>query len=96
MGAKHIIAVLTHGWILVGKMDSFSEELGLKLSYGAVIRDGKVTRGIGELVHGPNPQSLIDPIPGFMRIPRDAIVFTIDVDGWEVIDKMYKEDLAKR
>ena len=76
------IAVLTHGWVVVGLVEDQQENGTLHFIRSKVIRRWGTTKGIGQLARGPLPDTLTDLIDAPSRIEGHAVLFTIDATGW--------------
>lgn len=82
-------AILAHGWVMVGRLIDENEEC-VVLKDACVVRRWGTKRGIGEIVKGPNPETILDPIPGETRFERAGILFTFsgDAEVWNTtLDK---------
>lgn len=79
------IVVLQRGWVVVGKFHS-AGHLGQyrEGSQCHVIRRWGTDKGIGQLIDGPRPQTILDPC-GEVRTHELTVVFeiTCDQDSWE-------------
>ena len=76
------IVVLQRGWVLVGTFSEVSETEHQLLD-ASVIRRWGTTKGLGELIHGPTKNTVLDPC-GRASFHPLAVVFKIDVEaaGW--------------
>lgn len=73
------IVTLTHGFVMVGRVERGDNALRL---YGSsVIRRWGTNRGLGQLVAGPTPTTILDPNNGVVEVQLSAVIFTIDADG---------------
>ena len=82
---RYMIAVLTYGWVLVGVVEDDHEE-ALVFLRAAVLRRFGTDKGLGQLAHGPTPQTQWDPIAMRVRVPRASVVYTIEATGWECLE----------
>jgi len=71
------IAVLDRGFVYIGRVQHDGE--------WCVIQDARnvrvwgTTKGLGELVHGPTPKTVLDAV-GTVRAPARAIISLIDAE----------------
>jgi hypothetical protein len=72
------IAVLDRGFVYVGRV-SYEGDF-LILTNAKNIRKWGTTKGLGELVNGPLPDTVIDSV-GVVRAPLRALISLIDVVG---------------
>jgi len=72
------IAVLDRGFVYVGRV-SYDGDF-LILSNAKNIRKWGTTKGLGELVNGPLPDTVTDSV-GTVRAPMRALISLIDVVG---------------
>lgn len=79
------IVVLQRGWVLVGHYAEEGDEI--QLTNAAVIRTWGTTKGLGELVDGPTPNTVLDRCSGAVRSHRLSVVLTIDVEAesWKML-----------
>ena len=75
------IVVLQRGWVVVGRYSQSGSEC--KLEQGQVIRKWGTTKGVGQLISGPLPDTILDKA-GTIRFNEIAIVATLDceADKW--------------
>jgi hypothetical protein len=72
------IAVLDRGFVYVGNVTI--EDDWCVLRNAKNIRVWGTTKGLGELVNGPTPNTKLDPV-GVVRVPMRAVISLIDVDA---------------
>ena len=72
------IVVLQRGWVVVGDVSMIDSVL--KIENASVIRYWGTKKGLGELINGPLPGTILDPA-GTVRAHELAVVLTIDVDA---------------
>jgi hypothetical protein len=76
------IAVLTHGWVLVGLVEDDHDE-ALVFAKAATIRFWGTKNGLGELIGGPLKETKTDKIPARVRVRPSSVLYTVDVsDAW--------------
>ena len=73
------IVVLQRGWVYVG-LFSKGTNGDCTLEKASCIRRWGTTKGLGELVKGPLPSTMLDAA-GTVRFHELAVVNTLDVDG---------------
>jgi hypothetical protein len=75
------IVVLDRGFVYVGRCRMDDDTL--IITNAVNVRRWGTTRGLGELVNGPTPDTVLDPV-GTVRAPERAVIHTIDVreDAW--------------
>jgi len=71
------IVVLDRGFVYIGHVIEDGDFLVLTKAKN--FRRWGTTRGLGELVNGPTPQTKLDDV-GTVRIPMRALIHLIDVD----------------
>lgn len=71
------IVVLQRGWVAVGHYECDGDQCSLKNA--SIIRIWGTTRGLGELVSGPTPKTILDPA-GTIRFHALAVVLAIDAE----------------
>jgi hypothetical protein len=71
------IVVVDSGFVFCG--DCIHNEDTLVITNVKQLRQWGTTRGLGELVNGPTPKTVIDPIPSVI-VPRARVIFTIPVN----------------
>ena len=76
------IVVLERGFVYVGAVST--DDRWLYIEYAANIRRWGTTRGLGELVSGPRPETRLDPA-GDVKAPLSALIHLIEVEAakWE-------------
>jgi hypothetical protein len=76
------IVVLDRGFVYVGAVST--DDRWLYIEDAANIRRWGTTRGLGELVTGPKPETKLDPA-GNVKAPLSALVHLIEVEArqWE-------------
>ena len=77
------IVVLDRGFVYVGTVST--DDRWLYIEHAANIRRWGTTRGLGELVGGPRPDTKFDPA-GNVRAPLSALIHLIEVEAcnkWE-------------
>ena len=72
------IVVIDNGFVHVG--DCVVEDGLLLISNASNIRVWGTTRGVGQLVSGPTPQTKADPL-GTVCVPFGRVVFFLSVTG---------------
>jgi hypothetical protein len=81
MSGEIRILVLSHGWVVVGKVEQSGLFLELRDSY--VIERWGTTNGLGELVACPLPRTLLRPF-GNWTVPLGALIMSTKAgDGWK-------------
>ncbi|MFA5525925.1 MAG: hypothetical protein WC992_03780 [Acholeplasmataceae bacterium] len=80
MDSNKKIVVLHRGWVVVG--DYRKDGTEVIVDNASVIRRWGTTKGLGELIHGPLDNTVLDPC-GTVRAHELAVVLTLDcVSGW--------------
>ena len=76
------IVILQRGWVMVGRFSKDGQDC--KLETASVIRKWGTEKGLGEIISGPMPSTVLDPC-GVSRFHELAIVATLDceVGKWE-------------
>lgn len=74
------IVVLQRGWVYVGIFSKPSKDGECILKNASCIRRWGTSKGLGELVKGPLPNTVLDAA-GTVRFHELAVVNMIDVDG---------------
>lgn len=76
------IVILQRGWVVVGQVSQTENEVTIEKA--SVIRRWGTTKGIGELVNGPLPNTVLDPA-GTVKAHPLSVVMAIDADtdGWK-------------
>jgi len=72
------IVILQRGWIYIGRMERQGNEC--KLFNASIIRKWGTTKGLGELVHGPLQETILDKCDGMVEFHYLTIINTICVD----------------
>lgn len=78
------IVILQRGWVVVGDFSQSGSECSIK--DGAVVRRWGTSKGLGELaVEGPQPNTVLDPIP-LMKFHELTIVARLECNSnaWSV------------
>jgi len=71
------IAVLDRGFVYVGRVSDVDDNF-LVLTSAKNVRKWGTSKGLGELVNGPLPGTVLDPV-GTVRVPFRALMHLIDV-----------------
>ncbi len=71
------IAVLDRGFVYVGRLEG-DEASGYVMTNAKNIRKWGTSRGLGELVNGPRPETLLDPV-GTVSFAARAVIHFINV-----------------
>ena len=74
------IVVLDRGFVYVGRVADDEDGRFLAIRNAKNIRKWGTTQGLGELVNGPLPSTVLDPV-GTVRAPFRAVISVIDVVG---------------
>lgn len=78
------IVILQRGWVMVGVYKRISESLNT-LDHGFVIRIWGTTKGLGELVNGPLPNTKLDAIPHTEFHPLTEVAnMKVNADKWKL------------
>ena len=79
------ICVVDNGFVFVGLCDNNAPETVL-IQHVKQLRRWGTEHGLGQLVEGPTPNTIMDVIPVIL-VPRSRVVFTIPVnaDKWSKI-----------
>ena len=72
------IVILQRGWVAVGRFSKEGQDC--KLENASIIRIWGTKNGLGELISGPLPTTILD-IYGTMRFHELAIVATLDCEA---------------
>lgn len=73
------IIVLPRGWVFVGYIHFPRGENAVVLTKGACIRRWGTQWGLGQLQEfGPQPQTILDPIPRPMIFPGENLLFALE------------------
>lgn len=77
------IVVVDNGFVFCG--ECVSDGKTLVISKVRQLRQWGTTKGLGELVNGPTPKTVCDPIPSVI-VGQSRVVFTIPVNRskWDV------------
>ena len=75
------IVVLQRGWIAVGKL--YQDGDNVTLVDASIIRRWGTTKGLGELVHGPTADTVLDPA-GTIRAHALTVVLMIPSPNWQL------------
>ena len=75
------IAVLDRGFVYIGYVETDGE--WAYITKGHNIRRWGTTRGLGELVNGPTPETKLDPV-GRVRVPMTSLqhLIAVEVGPW--------------
>jgi len=78
------IVVLDRGFVYVGRVSI--EDDWCVIAGAKNIRQWGTTKGLGELVNGPLPNTTLDAV-GTVRAPMRAVISVIDVSeaGWKTL-----------
>ncbi len=78
------IAVLDRGFVYIGYI-KWNDNV-LTITDAKCIRRWGTTRGLGELVNGPRPETILDTV-GTIHVPKHALIHLIDVveSAWKNI-----------
>lgn len=71
------IVILQRGWVFVGRFKKINQDCVLENAH--CIRSWGTTRGVGELVSGPTPNTKLDPA-GTVRFHELTIIAAIDCE----------------
>ena len=71
------IVVVDSGFVFLG--DCISDQDTLVMTNVKQLRQWGTSRGLGELVDGPTPKTVMDPIPSVI-VPLARVIFTIPVN----------------
>jgi hypothetical protein len=76
------IVILQRGWVAVGHFHQNDSDCTLEVA--SIIRRWGTTKGLGEIISGPNSDTVLDPC-GTLRFHELAIVATMDCEApkWE-------------
>jgi hypothetical protein len=78
------IVVLQGRWVLVGVVRDDGRESGeMRLLRAHVVQRWGTTKGLGQLVAGPRPETVLDALPavdGELAIPYHSVIFTLQCD----------------
>ena len=74
------IVVADRGFVYIGIVEEIEGFIRMTNAYN--IRVWGTTRGLGELVHGPKPNTKLDSV-GSLKIPNRAVLSNIDVEQSE-------------
>lgn len=76
------IVILQRGWVFVGRFSKVGQDCKLENAY--CIRQWGTTKGIGELVDGPTPKTILDEA-GTVEFHELTSIATISAseDGWK-------------
>jgi hypothetical protein len=80
----HRLFVLTHGWVIVGRVEDVPESGWIHLASSAIVRRWGTTKGPGELASGPLSGTIYDRVPSPTQVPCTSVVWSCDVEGWGV------------
>jgi len=70
------LVVLLNGWVLVVKnIDVNSGEREYVAKSGGIIRRWGTETGLGQLVKGPTPNTVLDKLPGEVRFPSSSVIW---------------------
>jgi hypothetical protein len=88
------IVVLQGRWVLIGVVRDDGRESGeMRLLRAHVVRRWGTTKGLGGLVAGPTPATVLDPLPavdGELAIAYHSVIFTLQCD-----EAAWKPTIAK-
>lgn len=75
------IAVLDRGFVYIGNVATDGEWCYITNAWN--LRKWGTSRGLGELVSGPTPDTKLDPV-GNVRLPLRTLqhLISVEVDGW--------------
>lgn len=80
------ICVLREGFVLIGFLKTTDGETSFHLSQGKVIRLWGTTKGLGELVNGPTPNTVLDDIPATVTLwTIPLFTFPVNPEAWRSI-----------
>ena len=82
--APYQIAVLDRGFVYIGYV-KWNDHV-LTITDARCIRRWGTTKGLGELVNGPRPETILDAV-GTIHVPEHALIHLIDVveSAWKNI-----------
>ena len=76
MNAPYQIAVLDRGFVYIGRVE-WNDDV-LTITNAKCIRRWGTTKGLGELVNGPLPETILDTV-GTVHVPERSLIHLIDV-----------------
>lgn len=76
LDAPYQIAVLDRGFVYIGYV-KWNDDV-LTITNAKCIRRWGTTKGLGELVNGPRPETILDTV-GTIHVPEHALIHLIDV-----------------
>lgn len=76
LDAPYQIAVLDRGFVYIGYV-KWNDDV-LTITNAKCIRRWGTTKGLGELVNGPQPETILDTV-GTIHVPEHALIHLIDV-----------------
>jgi hypothetical protein len=84
MSTSYKIAVLDRGFVYIGRVEWKGNVL--TITDARCIRRWGTTRGLGELVNGALPETILDTV-GTIHVPEHALIHLIDVveSAWKNI-----------
>lgn len=84
LDAPYQIAVLDRGFVYIGRVE-WNDDV-LTITNAKCIRRWGTTKGLGELVNGPRPETILDTV-GTIHVPEHALIHLIDVveSAWKNI-----------
>jgi len=84
MSTSYKIAVLDRGFVYIGRVEW--KGTVLTITDARCIRRWGTTRGLGELVNGALPETILDTV-GTIHVPEHALIHLIDVveSAWKNI-----------
>lgn len=84
LDAPYQIAVLDRGFVYIGYV-KWNDDV-LTITNAKCIRRWGTTKGLGELVNGPRPETILDTV-GTIHVPEHALIHLIDVveSAWKNI-----------
>jgi hypothetical protein len=71
------IVVLQRGWVVVGMYSSSGSDV--TIANASIIRRWGTDKGLGQLIHGPRPNTILDPA-GTVRCNILGVVATLDCE----------------
>jgi hypothetical protein len=82
--APYQIAVLDRGFVYIGRV-AWNDNV-LTITDAKCIRRWGTTKGLGELVNGPTPETILDTV-GTVHVPEHSLIHLIDVveSAWKNI-----------
>ena len=80
-----VIVIADKGWVFVGSADV--SDTWVRLTHAMNIRRWGTQRGLGELVQGPLPSTVLDPA-GTVDLPMSAVIALIQCNAAAWADQL--------